>query len=141
MRCSAARKLFTRDLDGALFAAGKEALSRHLSQCAECRAERQRWESFSRALRASGPTAVPAELAARSWAAAVRARPAPSPTLAAWFVAAARPAAFAGAAAALVVWLIAAGIAPRQLAAEPSTEDPMELALQLWTGEVAGDGP
>jgi anti-sigma factor RsiW len=141
MRCSAARKLFTRDLDGGVLAAGKEALSRHLSLCAECRAERQRWESFSRALRASGPTAVPADLAARSWSAAIRPRPAPSPSLAAWFVAAARPAALAGAGAALVVWLLAAGVAPRQVAPEPSSEDPMELALQLWTGEVAGDGP
>jgi anti-sigma factor RsiW len=141
MTCGAARRLFTRDLDGRLVAAERDAVARHLADCAACRAARARWVSFRGVLRASGPSPVPAGLAARSWHAAVRAAAAPAPSVTAWFVTAARPAAFAGALAALLMSLLAAVAAPRQAAPETALQDPMELAMQIWTAEVGGDVP
>lgn len=139
--CRSARELFTRDLDGRVAADERDLLRTHLAQCTACRAERERWGSLSRALRAAGPTAVPVGLAARSLRAATRASAAPSPSLASWFVTAARPAALAGALAALVMSLLAAGGPQREHPVEAGLQDPMELAMQIWTGEVAVDGP
>jgi anti-sigma factor RsiW len=140
MTCGAARRLFDRDLDGRLSPPERSGLLSHLAGCPGCRAERERWEALATALRASGPTQVPAGLAQRSWNAAIRgAEAAPAPSLAAWFVAAARPAAAAGAAAALLAWLLAAGVA-QPGRAELTAPDPLEVAMQLWVPEVA-DAP
>lgn len=140
MTCGAAQELFGLDVDDRLEPVRRAALEQHLAGCAGCRAERERWVRTSRALRAGGPTPIPEDLPARCWRAALRAEPR-SPSLAAWFVAAARPAALAGAAAALLVWAVAERTAPAQSATEPAVTDPMELAVHLWTAvEVPGDG-
>jgi anti-sigma factor RsiW len=138
--CEAARTLFTRRLDDRLSSGEQSTLAEHLASCAACRAELARWKRAATALRASGPTPVPAGLAERAFRAALDAEPAP---LAAWFVGAARRAALAGAVAAAAVWAVALATgsvpgAPARLTAE----DPMELAvqLQLVTPETA-DAP
>ena len=138
MTCDGARQLFSRHVDDRLAPPERGALASHLAACAACRAERARWGAVANALRSSGPTAIPAGLAARSWAAAVRSPP-PS-TLAAWFVSAARPAALAGVLAALLVWTLAL-VADQPRGAADATADPLELAVHLWTGEVGGDAP
>lgn len=137
MTCAEARRLFAARLDGRLGAAAREALESHLRACAACRAELAGWEASSRLLRTSGPTAVPAGLAERVTRAALAAEPAPP--LASWFVAAGRRAALAGAIAAVAIWagvLVARTTETRTYA----TQDAIEVAVLLWTGEVGGDG-
>jgi anti-sigma factor RsiW len=141
MTCKGSRASFSRDLDGRIGAEERAALAAHLAGCAACREERLRWEAAAGGLRASGPTRVPAGLAARSYAAAMRSADAP-PSLAAWFVDAARPAALAAAVAVLAVWL-AAGVSPTAppSSADGGAQDPMELAMHLWTGEAGVNAP
>jgi anti-sigma factor RsiW len=147
VRCTDARKAFTRRLDGRLTAAERAALDAHLSSCGGCRAGLARWEAAAIALRALGPTAAPAGLAERAYRAAMaggaRAEPVP---LAASFVGAARRAVLGGAALAAAVWLgvLATGDAPASAPAPTpasGAEDPMELALQLqlWAPEGGDD--
>jgi len=136
MTCRTARKLLGRELDGRLDAAEAAALATHLAACADCSAERRAWVATARALRAAGPTAVPAGLARCAYAAALQAPPQPFAT---WFVSVARPAALAGAVAAAIVW-VAAGV-PREVPAEARAQDAVELALQVWTAEVGADAP
>lgn len=139
MRCGEARSLFTARLDERLAGEGRAALAAHLSACAGCSAELAAWERAARALRASGPTAVPAGLAERSWHAAMEA--APRPSLAAGFVGAGRRAVVAGALAAGAVWAAALVAAPREAPlAAAAQEDLLEVAVQLWAAEVPEDG-
>lgn len=141
MTCRGARALFGRDLDDRIGAVERIALAAHLAGCAACREERLSWEASAGALRASGPTRVPTGLAERSYAAAMRSA-SPPPSLAAWFVDAARPAALAGGVAALVVWL-AAGLSPTPApsSTDAGAQDPMELAIHFWAGEVGSNAP
>lgn len=136
MRCGEARGLFTRRLDGRLGPAEREALEAHLRSCAACRAELAGWEASARLLRARGPSAVPEGLAERAFRTALAARPAPP--LASWFVAVGRRAAVAGAIAALAIWI---GVLVARSSASPAyaAQEPIEVAVLLWTGEVAGD--
>jgi anti-sigma factor RsiW len=135
MGCRDARTLFSGRLDGRLGPEGAAALDAHLAGCAACRRELARWEGAARALRASGPTAVPPLLAGRAFLAATRAaRPAPG----VWFLPAARTVALAGALAAAGVWLaaLATGTAARGPSRDPA-QDPVEVAELLWTAEGA----
>jgi anti-sigma factor RsiW len=139
MTCKDARASLGRDLDGRIGAEERGGVAAHLAGCAACREERLRWEAAAGALRAGGPTRVPAGLAARSYAAAMRSADAPL-SLAAWFVDAARPTALAAAVAAVLVWA-AASISPTTTAssADAGAQDPMELAMHLWIGEAGAD--
>jgi len=139
--CRETRRLFTRRLDGRLGASERDALEAHLATCLGCRRELARWEAAARLLRARGPTPVPAGLAERAWHAALD--PGRSPSLESWFVTTARRAALAGAVAALAVW--AGVLAARTRSARPgeveaAAQDPIEVAVQLWTAGVGGDG-
>jgi anti-sigma factor RsiW len=136
--CREARRRLGARLDGRLGPGEREALEAHLAGCAGCRGELARWEASARALRAAGPTAVPPGLAARAFRAALAApRPAPAP----WFLPAARRAALAGALAAAAVWLaaLATGAAPRRPPSAEAGQDPIEVAVLLWTEEVGHD--
>jgi anti-sigma factor RsiW len=131
--CRDARTLFSARLDGRIDPDEARALEAHLSGCAACRGLLARWEAATRALRASGPTPVPPFLAERAFHAAMRAeRPAPG----AWFLPAARKVALAGALAAAAVWVaaVATGAARGRAPADPG-QDPIEVAVLLWTAE------
>jgi anti-sigma factor RsiW len=133
MSCRDARTLFTARLDGRLGPDGTRALDAHLAGCAACRLELSRWEEAALALRASGPSPVPPLLAERAFRAATRAgRPAPG----AWFLPAARKVAIGGALAAAAIWIaaLATGAAPGRAPAE-TAQDPVEVAVLLWTAE------
>jgi anti-sigma factor RsiW len=137
MRCGEIHGLFTRRLDGRLDAAGLDALEAHLRACPACRAELAGWEASSRLLRAAGPTLVPAGLAERAFRAAIAAQP--TPPLSSWFVAAGRRAAVAGAIAAVVIWVGVLFERTSRPRPEASAQDPIEVAVLLWAGEVGGD--
>ncbi|WP_338833509.1 hypothetical protein MHLNE_24400 [Moorella humiferrea] len=65
MFCNEARELFSPWLDGELAAGEREALQRHLAECPACRAEWERWQEISRALRGmKAPVAAPPGFAA-----------------------------------------------------------------------------
>ncbi|HET8541301.1 MAG TPA: zf-HC2 domain-containing protein [Anaeromyxobacter sp.] len=133
MTCRDARTLFSARLDGRLGPDEARALDAHLAACAACRGELARWEAAAGALRAAGPTPVPPSLAERAFRAATRAeRPAPV----AGFLPAGRKAALAGALAAAAVWIaaLATGAAPRPAPADAG-QDPIEVAVLLWTAE------
>jgi anti-sigma factor RsiW len=134
MRCRDAHRSFGARLDRRLDAARRDALERHLAACAGCRAELARWEATARALRALGPTAIPAGLAERAFRAAVEA-PAPPQAPFAWFVPIAERTAIAGAIAAAAVWIGVLATGPSPRAAAP--QDPLEVAVLLW----AAGGP
>jgi anti-sigma factor RsiW len=133
MRCREARRSFGPRLDRRLEPVGRDALEGHLAACAGCRAELARWEATAGALRALGPTPVPAGLAERAFRAAVEAPPQPQ-ALFAWFVPIAERTAVAGAIAAAAVWIavLAAGPSPRP-AGGSAAQDPFEIAVLLWT--------
>jgi anti-sigma factor RsiW len=134
MSCRETSRLFGARLDGRLDPAGRARLEAHLAGCAACRGELDRWEDAARALRAVGPTRVPPGLAERAFRAAVAPRRAP----AGWFVPAALRAALAGALAAAAVW---AGVLAERAGTRPETpQDPIEVAVQLWTAEVPAHG-
>lgn len=60
MQCREAREFFSPWLDGELAAEEREALQRHLAECPACRAEWERWQEISRALRGmKAPVAAP----------------------------------------------------------------------------------
>lgn len=132
MRCADARRCFTRLLDERLAAEERAPLLAHLSSCAACGGELERWRSAARALHARGRTPVPEGLAEQAWRAATEAAPAPS--FAAWFVGAAPRAALAGALASAAVWLavLATGGPSGGAPAETTSSDPVEVAMQLW---------
>ena len=141
MTCAGSRKLFSRRLDGRLAADEAVALDAHLAECARCRRELARWEEAARALRALGRARAPAGLAERAWHAAVD--PERGPSLALWFVRAGRRAIVAGALAAAAVWIgVLATRTPGGQAAGAASvgaQDPIEVAVQLWAGEVGGE--
>lgn len=136
MSCDLVRARFSALLDERLAARDRELLEAHLSTCARCRAELGRWRGASQALRASGPTPVPAGLAERAWRAAIERGERTS--LAAWFVGPARRALVAGALVAGAFW-VAALVARPSPSTPPPVEDPIELAWQLWAEEAPGD--
>ncbi len=75
---------------------------------------------------------MPPFLAERAFRAATRAeRAAPG----AWFLPAARKVAIAGAVAAAGVWLIALATGVGARGASDATQDPIEVAMVLWTAE------
>ncbi len=132
MSCRETTGRLSARLDGRLGTDEARALDAHVAGCEACRREVARWEAASRALRSAGPTPVPAFLAEKAFRAAARApRAAPG----AWFLPAARRVAIAGAVAAAGVWLaaFATGAAARRSA--DATQDPMEVAMVLWTAE------
>jgi len=131
MSCREARRLLSARLDGRLEAGEGAALEAHLAGCPACRRERARWEASAGALRAAGPTPVPPGLAERAFRAAMDGAPARD----GGFVAAARRVALAGAVAAAAVWLaaLATGAAPRRPASGDAAQDPIEVAVLLWT--------
>jgi len=140
MRCDDARRQFTRLLDDRLASEERVPLADHLSGCTACGAELARWQAAARALRTRGSSPVPEGLAERAWRAATEAHPAP--TLAVWFVEAARRAVLAGAVATVAGWLaiLATGApAGRVPPAESAAYDPIEVAMQLWM--EGGDAP
>lgn len=140
MTCREARRSFGARLDRRLAPAGRDALDAHLAACAGCRAELARWESAADALRALGPTAVPAGLAERAFRAAVEApRSPPSPFT--WFVPVAGRLAVAGAIAASAVWIAVLATSPSPRAAgAAAAQDPLEVAVLLWSaGSPDGD--
>jgi anti-sigma factor RsiW len=131
MRCRHARTLFSARLDGRIGAEDARALDAHLARCAGCRRALSAWAAASAALRASGPTPVPPFLAERAFVAATRAgRPAPNGA----FLPAARKVALAGAVAAAAVWVAALASGAGRAPAE-SGQDPIEVAVLLWTAE------
>lgn len=130
MSCRDARTLFSARLDGRLGVADGRALDAHLAGCAGCRAELARWEAAAGALRASGPTPVPPFLAERAFRAALASERAPG----AGFLPAARKVALAGAVAAAAVWIAALATGTARHPAD-SAQDPMEVAVLLWTAE------
>jgi anti-sigma factor RsiW len=132
MSCGGARRLFSARLDGRIGPDEARALDAHLAGCAACGLELSRWESAARALRAAGPTPVPPGLAQRAFLAATR----PERRASGAFLPAARKVALAGAIAAAAVWVaaLATGAAARGAAAEPG-QDPVEVAVLLWTAE------
>jgi anti-sigma factor RsiW len=140
MSCRTTPRLLSAALDGRLGAAERAALDAHLAACPGCRREGARWEAAARALRASGPTPLPPGLADRAWRAAMTA-PARA-AREAGFVLAARRALLAGALAAAAAWLAVladAGSLPAPGAAA-GAQDPLEVAMLLWTGEAGGHG-
>ncbi len=134
MSCRDARALLSARLDGRLGDGEAGALDAHLAGCAGCRLELARWEAAAHALRASGPTPVPPFLAERAFLAATRAKRVEG----APFLPVARRVALAGAVAAAVVWAaaFATGAASRRAPAD-SAQDPIEVAVLLWTAEGA----
>jgi anti-sigma factor RsiW len=132
MTCRDATTWFSARIDGRLGADEARALDAHLAGCARCRRELATWEAAARALRAAGPTPVPPFLAERAFAAASRAERA---TAAAWFLPAARKVAIAGAVAAAGVWLAAFATGAGARHGSDVTQDPMEVAMALWTAE------
>jgi anti-sigma factor RsiW len=141
MRCREARRSFGARLDRRLAPAGRDALDAHLTACAGCRAELARWEATAGALRALGPTAVPAGLAERAFRAAVEAAPRSPPSPFAWFVPVAGRMAVAGAIAASAVWIAVLATDPSPRAAgAAAAQDPLEVAVLLWSaGSPDGD--
>lgn len=134
MRCGDAKALFSGRLDRRLAPEAARALDAHLAGCAACRAALATWEAAAAALRAAGPTPLPPFLGERAFAAALRAgRAAPG----AWFLPAARKVALAGALAAGAVWVAAAASGATRPPAAESGQDPIEVAVLLWTGEGA----
>jgi anti-sigma factor RsiW len=134
MRCGEATALISARLDGRLAPEAAHALDAHLAACAPCRGTLARLEAASAALRAAGPTAIPPFLAERAFTAATRAaRPAPG----AWFLPAARRTALAGAIAAAAVWAVALATGAASSGRADATQDPMEVAVLLWTAEGA----
>jgi anti-sigma factor RsiW len=132
MSCREATTWFSARIDGRLGPDEARALEAHLAGCARCRRELATWEATARALRAAGPTPVPPFLAERAFRAATQAeRAAP----AAWFLPPARKVAIAGAVAAAAVWLAAFATGAGARHGADAAEDPMEVAMVLWTAE------
>jgi anti-sigma factor RsiW len=143
MTCKHTRRLLGRHLDDRLGDAERRELDEHLAGCADCRAERARYEVPSLALRAAGPAPVPEDLAERSWRAAIAARHRTGARGASFeerFVWAAQRAAAAGALAAALVW---GGLLLGDSDAGGSIDvvaapDATEMAMTVWAADPVG---
>lgn len=103
----------------------------HLEGCADCRRYLAVRVVPARALRASGPTPVPADLADRAWR---KAMAAPAPGFLDRFVPVAGRAALAAAAAALLLWGSVAALGSRPASSATVTpSDPLEVAVAVAT--------
>jgi len=65
MNCDRARSLFSSYLDGAVPGRQMQAISQHLGECADCRAEYAAWRRTQRLVSSLGPKPAPPELALR----------------------------------------------------------------------------
>lgn len=135
MSCRTMRDRLGASLDGRLGADERAELEAHLATCPRCRTALASWEAAARALRASGPTPVPPGLAERAWRAAVAPRETTEPGFEFAFVA--RRALVAGAVAAVAIWI--AALASGAPTPAPAAQDPLEVAVLLWTAEGDGD--